>query len=225
MGRLIKAYVFDVYGTLFDVYSVKEKCQSIFPHKGEAISQTWRQKQIEYSFLRQLMGTYRPFHEVTEDALRYAILLHGGEPKESVISELMDAYLHLTPYEEVKDVLQQLTDKHRAVFSNGSPSMLTPLLQSAEMNELFTSVITVDENKQYKPTKAAYQSVVETLNVAKEEVLFMSSNGWDITGAKQFGFQTAWINRASLPPEQLGVKPDFEFHDLTGLLSIEAKSV
>ncbi|MEK4221137.1 haloacid dehalogenase type II [Bacillus sp. FSL W8-0116] len=218
MSKSIKAFVFDVYGTLFDVHSVKEATETLYPGKGEAISQAWRKKQVEYSFLHQLMGTYRSFWKITKDALRYAL----KENEQSISSEieefLMEAYLHLTPFPEVHEVLLQLRNKTLAVFSNGSHDMLDPLIDHSLFGELFDDVVNVDEVKQYKPTPAAYDHALHTLKVSREEVLFISSNGWDISGAKNFGFHTAWINRNKLPIEELELYPDAIYEDLTGIL-------
>ncbi|RXZ02360.1 haloacid dehalogenase type II [Fictibacillus sp. S7] len=214
----IKAFVFDVYGTLFDVHSVKEKCEEFFPEKGAQISQDWRKKQIEYSNLRQLMGNYETFSTVTRDALRYAIKKNQGERSEQIEKELMDAYLKLTHYPETESVLSQLSDKTLAIFSNGSHDMLDPLVHQSGLTRLFDFVISIDEVKQYKPTPASYYHVLKTLNVKRDEVLFMSSNGWDISGAKNFGFHTAWINRNDLPVEELNLFPDVIYSDLNGIL-------
>ena len=218
MSKSIKAFVFDVYGTLFDVHSVKEATETLYPGKGEAISQAWRKKQVEYSFLRQLMGTYRSFWEITKDALRYALKENERSMPSEIEEFLMEAYLHLTPFPEVHEVLLQLRNKTLAVFSNGSHDMLDPLIDHSLFGELFDDVVSVDEVKQYKPTPAAYDHALHTLKVSREEVLFISSNGWDISGAKNFGFHTAWINRNKLPIEELELYPDAIYEDLTGIL-------
>jgi 2-haloacid dehalogenase len=218
MSTPIKAFVFDVYGTLFDVHSVKEECERLYPGKGEALSQSWRKKQIEYSFLRQLMGTYETFHRVTKAALRYAANENEVPLSEQNETQLLEAYLRLSPFPEVADVLKRLSGKTLAVFSNGSHDMLDPLIDQSGLSPFFQHLISVDEVKQYKPVPSSYQHVLDTLGLKKEDVLFMSSNGWDISGAKQFGFQTAWINRGGLPAEELDLVPDHMYSDLTGLL-------
>lgn len=144
------------------------------------------------------------------------------ENERSIPSEieefLMEAYLHLTPFPEVHEVLLQLRNKTLAVFSNGSHDMLDPLIDHSLFGELFDDVVSVDEVKQYKPTPAAYDHTLHTLKVSRKEVLFISSNGWDISGAKNFGFHTAWINRNKLPIEELDLHPDAIYEDLTGIL-------
>ncbi|MFI8687793.1 haloacid dehalogenase type II [Rossellomorea sp. NPDC077527] len=214
----IKAFVFDAYGTLFDVHSVIDKCNEIFPDKGEEISQVWRQKQLEYSFLRQLMGTYETFFSITREALHFACVQVGVDLSEDNENELLDAYLELTHYEEVEQVLEHLKPYQTAIFSNGSLDMLSPLVEQSSFGHLLDEVLTVDEVKQFKPTPMAYQLVLKRLRVKREEVLFMSSNPWDIAGATNFGFHTAWINRQDKVMDELGVKPHFVYKDLRGIL-------
>jgi 2-haloacid dehalogenase len=214
----IKAFVFDAYGTLFDVHSVIEKCNELFPDKGEEISQVWRQKQLEYSFLRQLMGTYTTFFSITKDALHYACVQVGVDLSDEKEKVLLDAYLELTHYKEVESVLEELKSYQTAIFSNGSLDMLSPLVEQSSFRHLLDEVLTVDEVKQFKPTPMAYQLVLQKLGVKREEVLFMSSNPWDIAGATNFGFHTAWINRQDKVMDELGVKPHFVYKDLNGIL-------
>lgn len=218
MKNSIKAFIFDVYGTLFDVHSLKKVCNDLYPEKGDEISQSWRAKQIEYFFLRQLMGNYEPFLKITHDALKYAIKEHHEELDEQNEKQLLEAYLQLSPYPEVQSVLKQLGHKQLVVFSNGSHDMLDPLIQNSGLSNFFDYTISIDEVKQYKPTLASYRHALDTLGVKREEVLFMSSNGWDISGAKNFGFHTAWINRNNLPTEELNLVPDSIYSDLTGIL-------
>ncbi|OEH91754.1 haloacid dehalogenase type II [Bacillus solimangrovi] len=218
MTENIKAYVFDAYGTLFDVYSVFEEVEDIFPDKGEEISQLWRQKQIEYSFIRELIGRYRPFSQVTKEALQFACEQAGVSLNKEQEIRLMKKYNELTLYPEVKDVLHQLNPKQKAIFSNGSSDMLNPLIERYSLMNDLDSLITADLRKFYKPVPASYMTVIETLHVKRENVLFMSSNSWDIIGAKSFGFNTAWINRGGKVMDKLGIDPDFVYKDLTGIL-------
>ncbi|MGD7044914.1 haloacid dehalogenase type II [Jeotgalibacillus proteolyticus] len=214
----IKAFVFDAYGTLFDVHSVTKACDDFFPDKGEAISQGWRKKQLEYFFLRQVMGRYAPFDQVTLDALRYAVKEQQEELSHEQELALLDAYKKLDSYNEVKEVLSALQGRKLVVFSNGSPNMLEPLVEQSGFSSYLTDTLSVDKIKQFKPSPASYNQVLEELNVRREEVLFMSSNGWDISGAKSFGFHTAWINRNELPQEELGLTPDCVYTDLKGIV-------
>jgi 2-haloacid dehalogenase len=213
----VKAIVFDAYGTLFDVHSVIEACHEAFPDKGDKISQIWRQKQLEYSFLRSLMGRYRPFIEVTRDALRFACENLGLTLDSGKEAALMKAYLELKPYDEIHDVLPQLTEKKLAIFTNGSHDMIDPLIEKYKFTDSLDEVISADHVKQYKPTPASYTYVLDRLPVQREEVLFLSSNTWDISGAANFGFHTAWVNRSDGTMDELGFQPDAVIHDLTEL--------
>lgn len=214
----IKAYIFDAYGTLFDVHSVMKELEELFPDHGEAISQTWRKKQVEYFFLRQVMGRYKPFDQVTRDSLVYAVKESSQSIDDSQVEHMLEQYRQLKHYDEVEEVLQQLQGKELIVFSNGSENMLQPLMKFSGLKSLFTDAISADEIKQYKPSPAAYAYALEKAGVKREEVLFMSSNGWDISGAKSFGFHTAWINRSGLPVEELQLAPDSVYEDLSGIL-------
>lgn len=221
MGSPIKAFVFDVYGTLFDVTAIQKECEDFYPGYGEKISQSWRSKQVEYFMLRQLMGNYKTLYEITHDALKYALQEQGIESNDQNEQKLLDAYLRLPLYSEVADVLEQLKEQKLVVFSNGSHDMLDPLIEHAELKEVLTDILSIDEIKQFKPTPASYEYALGKLGIEREEVLFMSSNGWDVSGAKSFGFQTAWINRKNLPVEELGLEPDYIFEDLNGLLTVK----
>lgn len=213
----VKACLFDAYGTLFDVYSVKQKCEEMYPDKGEQISIEWREKQLEYAFLRQILQKYEPFDQITEKALRAALDLHHPEYREEDVNKLAAAYEELTPYEETKQVLSNLNADQAFIYSNGTSGMLKPLLKNNGMENLI-GIISADETRQYKPAPAAYQYALEKLGLNKQEVLFVSSNQWDIAGASSFGFQTAWINRKNEPVSKLGFPPGQIYKNLIGLL-------
>jgi 2-haloacid dehalogenase len=217
----IKAYVYDAYGTLFDVHSVSEKAESIFKGYGKTISEQWRKKQVEYFMLHQLTGNYKPFSEITRNALLYTLKNFSLQGNEDALDTLMQSYLELEVYDEVRDTLEilQKQNKKQIIFSNGNYEMLNPLVEKRELNHLL-KVLSVDDVKQYKPAPAAYQYVLETLGVEPHEVLFMSSNFWDITGASSFGFKTAWINRAELKMDELGIKPDYIFNNIKAITKI-----
>jgi 2-haloacid dehalogenase len=217
----IKAYVFDAYGTLFNVHSVSETAENLFPGKGKEISQQWRKKQVEYFMLLQITGNYKPFSDVTRNALLYTLKNLNEDCKENAVQQLMDSYLELEVYGEVKETLQQLKGKGKqsTLYSNGTPSMLKPLVEKRELLNLL-DILSVDNVKQYKPAAAAYKYALEKLQVERHEVLFMSSNFWDITGASSFGFRTAWINRTGLEVEELGIQPDYIFENLRGILNV-----
>lgn len=218
MKPTIHAFVFDVYGTLFDVHSVKAACDEYFPGKGDQISQAWRTKQLEYFFIRQISGRYEDFSVVTRDALRYALDAAGTTASVDVEDKLIATYAELTPYEEVADVLKQLHHKQTVVLSNGTDAMLESLIRNASFTELFDEIVSIDGVKQYKPSPAAYMHWFKTTDLKRDEVLFMSSNGWDIAGAKNFGFQTAWINRDGKPIDMPELAPDAVYEDLSGIL-------
>lgn len=214
----IKALVFDVYGTLFDVHSVTAKAESLYEGQGQKLSQLWRKKQLEYSTLHEIMGTYKPFSAVTRDALRHTLNELGLKAEQRQEDELMSEYKALTLYPEVSGVLNKLSDKQLAVLSNGSRDMLEPLIAGSDINGKMDAIISVDDIKRYKPSPASYGSALERLGLEPGEVLFLSSNGWDVAGAKNFGFQTAWVNRTGQAEEELGIHPDTICQDLNGIL-------
>jgi 2-haloacid dehalogenase len=203
----IRGYVFDAYGTLFDVHSVVEAGREITGDPA-TLSATWRQKQLEYTWLRALMGTYADFWVVTEAALRYSIRRLGLGATETQVRRLMDAYLSLACFPEVKAALGRLAGRPRAVLSNGSPAMLAAAVTASGLTALLEHVISVDRVKTYKPSPQVYALGPQVLDIAAGELLFVSSNGWDVAGAKAFGYQVAWCNRTGAPEEELGVRPD-----------------
>jgi 2-haloacid dehalogenase len=209
----IRGYVFDAYGTLFDVHSVVEAGRAI-TRDPVALSTMWRQKQLEYTWLRALMGTYADFWVVTEAALRYTIRRLGLTASEAQVRRLMEAYLSLACFPEVKAALGQLAGRPRAVLSNGAPSMLAAAVTASGLTPLLEHVISVDRVKTYKPSPLVYALGPETLGVSAGELLFVSSNGWDVAGAKAFGYQVAWCNRTGAPEEELGVRPDLVIDSL-----------
>ncbi len=220
MKRAIKALVFDAYGTLFDVHSVISACNQLFPSQGSALSQTWRAKQLEYSWLRSLMGRYQDFWQVTESALLFACKsLHLPCPP-TTRAQLMEAYLHLDPFPEVPQALRSLSDYPLAILSNGSPRMLRAAVESAGLKGVFSHVISVDAAKIYKPSPRVYQLACKKRRVAKGAIGFVSANCWDIIGAKNFGFWTCWVNRSKAPQDELGFAPDATVSSLTELVGL-----
>ena len=203
----IRGYVFDAYGTLFDVHSVVEAGLEITSDP-VALSTTWRQKQLEYTWLRALMGAYADFWVVTEAALRYTIRRLGLTATEAQVRRLMEAYLSLACFPEVKAALGGLAGRPRAVLSNGAPAMLAAAVGGSGLGALLEHVISVDRVKTYKPSPLVYALGPETLGVSAGELLFVSSNGWDVAGAKAFGYRVAWCNRTGAPEEELGVRAD-----------------
>ncbi len=216
-AKKIKALVFDAYGTIFDVHSVISSCNEIFPEKGPAISQIWRAKQLEYSWLRTLMGRYEDFWRVTESALVYACRSLGLDCPPETRRRLMDGYLHLSPYPEVPAALHALAGCQRAILSNGAPRMLRAAVESAGLKGMFVRVLSVDSVKRFKPDPRVYALAPKAMGVPKTAIGFVSSNFWDIAGAKAFGLSAFWVNRSGAPPEELGVEPDATLSSLADL--------
>jgi len=203
----IHDYVFDAYGTLFDVHSVVEAGRAITDDPA-TLSATWRQKQLEYTWLRALMGAYADFWAVTESALRHTIRRLGLTATEAQVRRLMEAYLSLACFPEVKAALERLAGRPRAVLSNGAPRMLAAAVASSGLAPHLEHVISVDTVKTYKPSPRVYALGPGTLGIPAGELLFVSSNGWDVAGAKAFGYRVAWCNRTGAPEEELGVRAD-----------------
>jgi len=210
----VEALVFDAYGTLYDVHSVVQRCESCFPGKGTQLSQLWRGKQLEYTWQRSLMQRYVPFSQVTREALAYACAALGLELSVERMEALLSEYLRLEPFPEVPAALEHLKVK-RAILSNGSPDLLDPLVRNSGLR--FDAVLSVDELKIYKPAPQVYELAVRRLNVAKERIGFVSSNCWDALGAKSYGFKVYWINRGGAPIDRLGFMPDAQLKSLADL--------
>jgi 2-haloacid dehalogenase len=202
----LQALVFDAYGTLFDVYSVAQRCESFWPGKGAQLSLAWRAKQLEYTWQRSLMRRYRPFSDVTREALAYACEALGLQLTVTQMEALMGEYLMLATYPDVLAALNKMRNKKLAILSNGSPDMLEPLVKSSGLK--FDAVLSVDALKIFKPAPQVYELAVTILKISKEKIGFVSSNCWDALGAKSFGFTVYWINRAGVPVDRLGFKPD-----------------
>jgi len=201
-----EAIVFDAYGTLFDVHSVLQRCESCWPGKGAAVSQAWRAKQLEYTWLRSLMNRYQPFSTVTREALAQVCEALGLELSVPQMEVLMEEYLMLSAYPDVARALERMNGFQKGILSNGSPDMLLPLVKNSGLK--FDAILSVDELKIFKPAPQVYQLAVKKLGVPKERIGFVSSNCWDALGAKSYGFNVYWINRAAAPVDRLGFKPD-----------------
>jgi 2-haloacid dehalogenase len=198
---IIKAIVFDAYGTLYDVQSVAGATDAAFPGHGEYITQVWRLKQLEYTWLRSLMGRYEDFRTVTRDALSYTLGTIGLRADAALLDRIVDAYNSLTPYKETAEALGGLAKYRLAILSNGSPDMLDALVRNSGLDRYLEAVISVDAKKVYKPDPRAYELIQERLGVRPGEVVFVSSNGFDVAGAKSFGCKVARIERVT--PEAL----------------------
>jgi len=218
--------VFDAYGTLFDVHSAVAAHSARMGQNADAISATWRSKQLEYTWLRSLMGRHADFWEVTGDALDFALERHGIDTHAATHSglrdALMQAYLKLLPYPEVATTLAELRERglRMAILSNGSPDMLAAAVDNAQLHGMFEAVLSVESVGIYKPAPRVYQMAVEQLGLSRKHILFLSSNGWDVSGAKSFGFRTFWINRTGAPVERLGIEPDAILESIADLPKI-----
>ncbi|MBR0755542.1 haloacid dehalogenase type II [Bradyrhizobium jicamae] len=237
----IKAVVFDAYGTLYDVQSVADVTEDAFPGYGELITQVWRIKQLEYSWLRSLMGRYQDFAVVTRDALVYTLRSLGLQYDEPTFARIIDKYQHLALYPDALSMFEALKDRKLAILSNGSPDMLNALVRNTGLERVLDATISVDAKKVFKPDPAAYALIEKVLHTPPAEVLFISSNPWDVCGAKAFGLNVAWIERVTpeamalacvesetVAPltmfktlrtqmDELGVHPDHRIHALSEL--------
>lgn len=209
MAKLrIKGIAFDMYGTVVDVGAVAEACKEVAPDP-VAFNMQWRAKQLEYTFLRSLMGKYQDFWKVSEQALEFAIQRFGLAVSPEQRRELMEAWLRPTPYPEVASALPRLQERYAlAVVSNGSPKMLRVGLETTGLRRHFRWVISVDAVKIFKPSPKVYQLAPKQMRLPKQQILFVSSNGFDVVGAKTFGLKVCWLNRAGAPLDPMGVKPD-----------------
>jgi 2-haloacid dehalogenase len=218
--RDIKGCVFDAYGTLFDVYSVTALCEQLFPGRGTALAQLWRVKQLQYSMMRSLMGRHRDFWQLTEDGLVYACASLGLAPGADARTRLLEAYLTLAAFPDVKPGLTALRGLglRLAILSNGEPRMLEAAARSAGIDGLLDRIISVEEVKVFKPSPRVYGLAPERLGLGAAELGFVSSNGWDVAGAASAGLRALWIQRSVAEPlEELGFGPERVVHALTDL--------
>lgn len=207
MTEPVQAVVFDAYGTLFDVHSVVDRCEQLFPGRGEALSRLWRSKQLEYTWLRSLMGRYEEFESVTQAALNHSCAVLGVSLGGTGSRLLLEEYRRLATYPDVYGVLESLRGMKLAILSNGSPHMLQAVVRNAGLEPLFDAVLSVDALRIFKPHPRVYQLAVDTLAVQSDSIAFVSSNYWDACGATSFGFRAFWVNRAGVQPDELGHRP------------------
>jgi 2-haloacid dehalogenase len=218
ISRDLPVFVFDAYGTLFDVHSAVAAHRAAVGQNADRVSDLWRQKQIEYSWLRSLMRAHADFWQLTQDALDYALQAHGISDT-ALRERLLGAYRTLQAYPDAPACLRALRERGRrlGILSNGSPEMLASAVTSAGMGELFESVLSVESVGVFKTDPRVYAMVPEKFKVAPTEVCFVSSNAWDVAGAAHFGFQVVWINRHALPPENLPGRPQAVIRSLAEL--------
>tara|TARA_B110000003_G_scaffold71708_1_gene72998 strand:- start:1026 stop:1715 length:690 start_codon:yes stop_codon:yes gene_type:complete len=223
---MVKICIFDAYGTLFDVTSAtrivaNEEEYSSFPNHSVKVSNSWRIKQLEYSWLRNIMNEYIDFWQITKDALDFA-LEENQIKNEKLRQRLLDVYWNLSAYPEAQDVLTTLKANNiqTGILSNGSKQMLNSAVVSANLKNYLDKIISIDGIEIYKPDPKVYQMVLDQFNCKIEEVLFISSNGWDIAGASKFGFTTLWVNRNLIPKDRLTFMPNKITNNLSTIPNI-----
>ena len=218
--------VFDAYGTLFDVnaaarIAASEPDRKIFKEVWPSVSSIWRMKQLQYTWLRSMTDSYTDFWSITQNSLDFALETHKLQNDLVLKERLLALYWELQPYSEVSKMLKDLKKKgiKTAILSNGSPEMLNGAVRSSSLNEFIDEIISVETVKIFKPSARVYEQVENIIGCSKADVLFVSSNGWDIAGAAGFGFTTAWVNRLKDPIERLPNKPMHIVEDLTSIPS------
>lgn len=219
-GRTIRAVVFDAYGTLFDVHSVACLAEQLFPGRGDALSLLWRQKQLEYSWLRTMSGRYKPFWDITRDALRHACARLSLPLEPATETRLMNQYASLSAFPENLDALRALkaAGLPLGILTNGDRGMVEVALRSAGMTGLFEHVLSSEQVETFKTADAMYALAPAAFGCRPRQILFVSSNCWDAIGARWYGFTSFWVNRAGAPIEQLDTEPDHTGHLLGDVL-------
>jgi len=226
---MYKLIAFDAYGTLFDVYSMGQLAEELFPDHGQALSLMWRDRQIEYTRLVTMSDPnpngskhYLPFWELTIRSLRYVCKRLGLDLTASNEKRLMDQYAKLTGFSDSLEVLKTIKSKglSTAILSNGSRDMLATVVEANEMEPYLDKVITVEDVRLFKTAPQAYELLLKNFSVSKEEILFVSSNAWDALSAKWYGFDVFWVNRQGHPFEEIGEKPNYEGNSLSKVLEI-----
>ncbi len=214
--------VFDAYGTLFDVNAAArtaadEPNREVFKEVWPSVSNLWRMKQLQYTWLRSMTETYTDFWSITQDSLDFALEAHKLQNDLALKERLLALYWELQPYSEVSQMLKELkkNDIKTAILSNGSPEMLSGAVKSSNIYEVIDEIISVETVKIFKPSLQVYEQVENIIGCSKSDVLFVSSNGWDIAGAAGFGFKTTWVNRLQDPIDRLPHKPMHIVEDLT----------
>jgi len=216
----IKAIVFDAYGTLFDVNSAAERCKGKIGDKWEGFASFWRTTQLEYTWLRSLMKRHKDFWQITEDSLDKS--MNAFKIDSSMKNELLNLYKVLSPYPEVKEVLKKLKEKDYklSILSNGTPALLNQLVKSNNLQNIFNDLFSIEEVGIYKPDSKVYDMPVKKYKIKTDEVIFLSTNTWDVSGGGNYGFNAIWVNRNKNTFDNLDYKPKNEISDLTQLLEI-----
>ena len=216
----IKAIIFDAYGTLFDVNSAAEKCKDKIGDKWEGFANYWRTTQLEYTWLRSLMKRHKDFWQVTEDSLDKSMKAY--EIDSSMRNELLDLYKILSPFKEVPEVLKSLKDKDLklAILSNGTPDLLEQLVKSNNLENLFDNIFSIEEVGIYKPNYKVYDIPIKEYQINKNEVAFLSSNTWDVSGGGNYGYNSIWVNRNQNIFDNLDYNPRYKIKNLLDLLQL-----
>ena len=216
----IKAIIFDAYGTLFDVNSAAEKCKNKIGEKWEDFANHWRTTQLEYTWLRSLMNRHKDFWQVTEDSLKKSMEAYKIE--NSMKNDLLNLYKVLSPFEEVLETLKSLKEKKYklAILSNGTPELLNELVKTNNLESFFDDIFSIEEVGVYKPDTKVYDIPIKKYGIKKNEVIFLSSNTWDVSGGGNYGYQSIWVNRNKNIFDYLDYTPKNQINSLKGLLDI-----
>jgi len=216
----IEACVFDAYGTLFDVNSAAAKCKKKLGNRWESFANAWRTTQLEYTWLRSLMKRHKNFWEITEDSLDHT--METFKIKQGMRNELLNLYKELSPYPEVKECLEGLKSKKikMAILSNGTPDLLKGLVESNNIQNYFDDILSIETVGIYKPDSKVYDMPIKKYDCKPENICFMSSNTWDVSGGGVFGFNAVWVNRFDKVFDKLSYKPKFVIKNLKELLKI-----
>ena len=215
-----KAVVFDAYGTLFDVNSAAKKCKDKIGAKWETFANFWRTTQLEYTWLRSLMKRHKNFWDITEDSLDKSMKVFNIN--KNMKNELLSLYKILSPYPEVRGVLEDLKKKNfkLAILSNGTPDLLNQLVENNKLNNLFDDLFSIEEVKIYKPDPRVYEIPIKKYKIKSDEITFLSANTWDVSGGGNFGYNSIWVNRHNSVFDILDFQPKNEISNLTQLLDI-----
>ena len=218
--KKIKAIIFDAYGTLFDVNSAAEKCKEKLGDKWEGFANYWRTTQLEYTWLRSLMRRHKDFWQITEDSLDKSMNFYNID--NSMRSELLNLYKVLSPFTEVRDSLKKLklSNYKLAILSNGTPDLLNELVISNQLKDIFDDIFSVEEAGIFKPDSKVYDLPINKYNIEKNEVLFLSANTWDVSGAGNYGYNTVWVNRNNNIFDKLDFEPNQQISNLSELLDL-----
>ena len=218
--KKIKAIIFDAYGTLFDVNSAAEKCKEKLGDKWEGFANYWRTTQLEYTWLRSLMRRHKDFWQITEDSLDKSMNFYNID--NSMRSELLNLYKVLSPFTEVRDALNKLKESNYklAILSNGTPDLLNELVVSNQLKDIFDDIFSVEEAGIFKPDSKVYDLPINKYNIEKNEVLFLSANTWDVSGAGNYGYNTVWVNRNNNIFDKLDFEPNQQISNLSELLDL-----